>query len=788
MRKLKIEQVGDGSSSRDPTSGAEMAPTVPPRIVLGAVRGGAERALLASHFVNSGATLFLFDRQTGPASDVVARLVASLDDDTVVLAPVRVAWLPAETGGSRTTAWRDLVSLSDPRDPSERTKRHLLAQGETARWTIAEAEPATLAVLRARWKQRTGGGIDADFAGFVARQAELALERAEVRVQGRRYKAPRITPADVAATPGYRECVARLAQELGRSEGEIHAEAAGYLHELRSDRSPFVLDLLMRFFRWAYSRAYGEIDLVPGQVEALGPLLARYPALILPSHKANLDAPIVDTVLWEHGLAPPTLFAGINMSFWPMGPLMRKAGRIFVRRGITGNPVYRFALREYLAYMIERRFSLEWFPEGTRSRTGKLLPPKLGLLTYVVDAYRQGRIEDVKLIPIAVVYDQVYETADFIREARGEAKPAESFRWMLSYLRELRRPYGKAYLRIAEPLSMREALGPPDPGADPKSPESLLAMQKLALAVSWRTNQVIPITGIALVAFALLATGGRAVPRARLERYARMAVAHARARNQPLADSARLDEPGKLDAALDALTATGVVARHDTGHETVYGIGDDQHIAAAFYRNSMLHFVLDRAIGELSILTAARASPKEREEAFFAAAVRSRDALKFEFFFRERPAFERALGEEMELVSPEWRELLRSADTPEEAFRTIFGGVGTAHSALRAFVEAYRLVAELLVRAPIDAPADRATIVTAACGLGRQHLLEQKLRNAEAVSRPLFATALDLAAHLRLTEPGPDIAERRAAFLARLGETAATLEMIETMTRETLEA
>jgi glycerol-3-phosphate O-acyltransferase len=766
---------------------ATIEPAASPRIVLGAVRGAVERSLLERRFAGSGDRLFLFDRQAGPASNDVARLVASLDDDRVVLAPVRVAWLPPEHGGRRAVDWRDLLSLSDPRYPSERIKRRLAGRAETGRWTIAEAEPASLATLRARWKQRTGGGIDSDFAGFVARQAELALERAEVGVQGRRYKAPRITPEDVAATPGYRECVTRLAEELGRSEGEIQAEAAGYLHELRTQRSPLVLDLMMRFFRWAYSKAYGEIDLVPGEVEALEPLLARWPALILPSHKANLDAPIVDTVLWEHGIPPPTLFAGINMSFWPMGPLMRKAGRIFVRRGITGNPVYRFALREYLAYMIERRFSLEWFPEGTRSRTGKLLPPKLGLMTYVVDAYRQGRIEDVKLVPVAVVYDQVFETADFIREARGEAKPAESFRWMLSYLRALRRPYGKAYLRVGEPLSMREALGPPDPAIDPKSPEALLAMQKLALAVSWRTNQVTPITGIALVSFALLATGGRAVPRARLERFAGLAVAHAKARSQPLAESARLDEPSKLDAALEALISSGVVVQHDTGHDTVYGVGNDQHIAAAFYRNSMLHFVLDRAIGELAVLSAARAAPLEREEAFFGAAVRSREALKFEFFFRERPAFERALGEEMDLIEPQWRELLRTAVTPEAAFRAIFNGIGTAHSALRAFVEAYRVVAELLTRAPLDRPVDREAIVAAARGLGQQHLLEHKLRNAEAVSRPLFATALDLAANLRLTDPGPDLAERRAAFLNRLGETVATLGTIETITRETLE-
>ena len=758
-----------------------------PTILLAAARGRTERTLIERWAAGRDAKLFLFERQPGPASSEVARLVASLDADRAVLAPVRVAWLPADER-RRASALRDFVLQRDPRRPSERTKRGLVQRGASERWTIAEAQPASLAELRARWKQRTGGGIAADFAGFVARQAELALERAEVAVQGRRYKAPRVEAQDVMASPGFREGLARLAAELGRPEDVLRAEAAGYLHELRTERSPFVLDGLMRLFRWAYSRAYSEIDIVPEQIERLRETLARHPALILPSHKANLDAPIVDTVLWENGIPPPTLFAGINMAFWPMGPLLRKSGRIFLRRGIGAQPVYRFALREYLAYMVERRFDFEWFPEGTRSRIGKLLPPKLGLMTYVADAYRQGRVEDVMLVPVALVYDQVYETIDFMREAQGGAKPAEGLRWMLGYMRQLRRPYGKAYLRFAEPLSMRETLGPPDPSTDPKSPQALLAMQKLALAVSWRTNQVTPITGIGFVAFALLATGGRAVPRSRLGRYAALAVAHARARNQPLADSARLDEPGKLDAALDALLGSGVISRHDSGQEPVYGIASEQHVAAAFYRNSMLHFVLERAIGELAVLRAAEAPANEREAAFFDAAVRLREALKFEFFFRERPAFERALGEEMNLVRRDWRDALRAAASPEQAFRTIFDGVGTAHSALRSFVEAYWVVAELLVRCPPNATVDRNVLLSSALGLGRQYWLEQKLRHAESVSRPLYATGLDLAAHLRLLAPGPDVGERRAGFERRLREALDTLATVESITRETLSA
>lgn len=599
-------------------------------------------------------------------------------------------------------------------------------------------------------------------------------------------EAARITPGEVAASSGFRAGLPALAQRLGRSEEDVRREAEAYLHELRTKRNLIVLDWLMRFFRWAYRRAYDKIDIAPEQLAMLGETMARHPTLVLPSHKANLDAPIVDTVLHHHGIPPPTLFAGINMSFWPMGPVLRNAGRIFLRRGIGDQPVYRFALREYIACMVERGCDFEWFPEGTRSRTGKLLPPKLGLMTYVVEAYRRGRVDDVMLAPVALVYDQVYETADFIREARGETKPAENFRWMMEYVRELRRPYGTAYLRFAEPLSMRAALGPPDPQTDPKSPQALLAMHKLALAVSWRTNEVTPVTGISLVAFALLATGGRAVPRARLERYAQLAVGHLRARDRPIATSGELDRPGRLDAALDALLASGVIERDEAEGEAFFTIAEGQHIAAAFYRNAMLHFVLERAIGELAVLDAAREPAERREATFFAAAVRLRAALKFEFFFRERPEFECALGEEMDRVRPEWRGMLVAADGPEAAFRAIFAGMGTAHSALRPFVEANWVIAELLTEVSADRSVDRPALLDKALARGRRHLLEHRLRNPEAVSKPLFSTAFDLAAHLRLTEPMPGVAQRRTTFERQLGEALETLATIEDITRGTI--
>src|SRR5207247_7828885 len=122
---------------------------------------------------------------------------------------------------------------------------------------------------------------------------------------------------------------------------------------------------------------------------------------------------------------------GINMNFFPMGGLMRRTGIFFIRRSFKDNEVYKFVLRQYIDYLIEKRFPLEWYIEGGRSRSGKLLPPRFGLLAYVVDSYRRGRADDVALIPVSIAYDQISDVQDYAHEQRGGVKQRESFGWFV---------------------------------------------------------------------------------------------------------------------------------------------------------------------------------------------------------------------------------------------------------------------------------------------------------------------------------------------------------------------
>jgi len=430
------------------------------------------------------------------------RLEAALaTGDDPLLAPLRIAWLPAERDGRRTARVVDLLKLGDPRDPDRLRERWVLHR-HPDRVRIVAGEPAPASELRERWRRActADAGSTVGLAEFVARQAALALERAERRLRGARYKVPRFVHEDILSRPAFQGGLAQLAREQGRNEARVARQAARYLREIAATHSPFVIDLTVQLWQRLYTRGYGEeLHYDRGQLEGVGALAQQHPVVLLPSHKSNLDHPVLQYMLYENGFPPNHTAGGINMNFFPIGPLVRRSGVFFIRRTFKDNPVYKLVLQHYIDFLVEKRFPLEWYIEGGRSRSGKLLPPRFGLLAYVVDAYRRGRSEDVFLLPVSIAYDQISDVGDYAAEQRGAAKERESLGWFLRILRRLRRRYGQIRIRFGEPLSLAKALGPPDPEARPDADENSLALQKLAFEVCVRINNATPVTAVSLV-------------------------------------------------------------------------------------------------------------------------------------------------------------------------------------------------------------------------------------------------------------------------------------------------
>jgi glycerol-3-phosphate O-acyltransferase len=686
-------------------------------------------------------------------------------DPEVRLVPIRVAWLPEEHGGLRAARLTDLVPGRDPYHPSERRQRTLSRQ--PGRATVLAGEPATIGELRQRWQETTGGD---DFAAFVARRATLALDRAEYQLRGPRYRTPSLVKEEILSS---RRFLSGL-RELGSSP----AEAGRVLDELVAGWSRRLIDIMPTIGRMIFQRGFDpRIDFDDAQVERLRAAMRQNPAILLWSHRSNLDTLVLAAALQEKGLPPAHLFAGNNMAFGPMGAILRRAGVIFIRRSVGDDQLYRYALREYVGYVLEKRFNLSWSIEGGRSRTGKMLPPRLGLLSYAADAYLAGRVDDVLLLPVSITFDQLNEIAEYAEYARGAPKKPEGFGWLYGFIKaQGARKYGKIYVRFGEPVALSDFLGPRSGKIATDEAARRLALAKTAFEVAWRVNQGMPVTATAAVTTILLAMHGAALTFGQIRLGLTDGLAYLDSRDIPRTASLRaLSAPGPVRATLDALVAGGLVTVSQDGREPVWMIGPDQQLAATFYRNSLVHFLLDTALCELAVLRAGE-SAGDPVAAFWTEIAALRDLLKFEFYFREREEHLAGIRAEMNRHDPRWEEHLLAGPEGVETLLSQMRPL-VSHIVVRPFVGAYRLVADVLVED--GGLIEDQEVIRRALGLGRQYVAQRRLRSSESVSVLLFQTALQLAANRGLLDDGEDVAARRAGFLAELRGLLRRLDTIE---------
>ena len=720
----------------------------------------------------------------GPAAAEVPGEVLDRGEDTV-LVPVRVAWLPEERAGRRAARLADMMPGRDPYRPSERQQQRILAR-QPSRARVLVGEPATIGALRRRWAEATGGEDPDDFGAYVARRATLALDRAEYQLRGPRYKTPSLVKEEILASRRFREGLGRVRRGADEAVGTPASleEAGEILDELAAGWSRRLIDVLPTVGRLIFQRGFDpQIDYDETQVERLRAALARHPGIMLWSHRSNLDNLVLTAAMQEQGLPPAHVFAGINMAFGPMGALLRRAGVIFIRRSTGDDPLYKYVLREYVGYVLEKRFNLSWSIEGTRSRTGKMLPPRLGLLSYAADAYLQGRVDDILLLPVSITFDQLHEIAEYADYARGGTKKPEGFGWLYGFVKaQGARHYGKVYVRFGEPVPLSSFLGPPGGPVALDPAARRLALQKTAFEVAWRINQGMPVTATATITTILLAMHGTGLTFDEIRLALADGLSYLSSRSVPRTASAQaLAAAGPVRATLDALVAGGLVTFVGDGREPVWLIGPEHQLDATFYRNSAVHFLLDTALCELAVLRA-RDDSTDPVGAFWAEIAWLRDLLKFEFYFREREEHRRQVRAEMERHDPAWESRLRSGPGAADALLTEMRPL-VSQVIVRPFVEAYRLVADVLatedVSPGVDTLADDAEVTRGALGLGHQYVAQRPLRGSESVSVLLFQTALQLARNRGLFDPGPELAKRRAAFLTELRNLLRRIDHIE---------
>ncbi len=723
-----------------------------PLILLAEPGSGIERGLVKRWLREAGVRPSAVLPLDSPGLD---RSLAATSPDTVITA-ARVAWLPPERDGERRIRWADVLSQVNPGRPPVFWQRAIMRR-EPGRAQMVVAEPATVAALRERW------GGTGSFAQFVSRQARLALDRAERARLGYRYKVPKDVAEAIGDSPEYRADVAALAARLGLTEPETAERTRAALDSLVASMSPVAVDLLYGALRPLHAYAW-DVQADTAGLARLRELNRRHALVFLPSHRSYADPLLLADVLAEHDFPRNHIVGGDNLRIWPISLLARRAGFVFIRRSSGDDEIYKLALREYLGYLLAKRFNLEWYMEGGRSRTGKLRPPRYGLLAYVAGAVARGRASDACLVPVAITYDQLREVSAMAAEQGGAAqKKPEGLSWLASYARGQLTRVGTVHICFAEPLSVADALGPGGQGDDPDVRR--LAVQKMAFEVAVRINRVTPVTATALVTLALLGVRDRALTLGQVRGVLEPLRSFLAERGLPYSGDVLRTGTG-VRQVLDALAQQNVVTIYTGGEEPVYAIERGQHLVAAFYRNSAIHHFVHRAIAELVLLR----KPGDRWDE----AMRLRDQLKFEFFFPDKESYRQELGAELRRLHPSWETVADGRAVLERA------RVLVASRVLRSFLDAQLVVAERLAAHPPGQPIAESGFLDECGGVGRQMLLQGRLHGPESLSRELFSGALKLAANQDLIGPGgEELARGRRAFAARLRDLVGRLIVID---------
>lgn len=532
-------------------------------------------------------------------------------------------------------------------------------------------------------------------------------------------------------------------EKQGQSIATLEKKANDILKTIAADMRYGWLRVLDAFIDVIWSRIYDGIVVDEAGLAAVRSAARRGSVVLVPSHKSHVDYLVLSQVFFKDGMMPPHIAAGENLNFWPVGHIFRRSGAFFIRRSFKGDKLYTVMFAAYVRRLLKEGHAVEFFIEGGRSRTGKLLAPKMGMLSMCVDPVLDGAINDVSFIPVSIGYEKVVEAKSYAKELHGGEKKKEAVTGLLSSTKVLRSRYGRVYVDFAEPISLRVfaaargyEIGPEGENEEPRR----VLVGQLGHRIVYGINEVTRVTPTSVAALVLLAGARRGLAESDLYDGADRAIEFLERRDARISS---LLVPGTRRAALRE--ALGRFASENLllmtpapDGATIFQVNDAGRLALDYYKNNILHFFVPYAVVSLSVLTYANGgSPIEDVKS---RAQRLSHLLKNEFSFRVDRAFGDNFADAVEALVAH-RTLVRDEDTlavtpngREEAF--VLAGL------LAGFFEAYRLVTDALLELPGPTPESR--FLQLALERGGRQLLEGRIARAEAVSQPLMRTGLAL--------------------------------------------
>lgn len=427
-------------------------------------------------------------------------------------------------------------------------------------------------------------------------------------------------------------------ESRSQSLHQVRKQADSYLDEIAAKYNPTFVSFACMPVRWLLNTMYDGIVLDKEGLQRLKTSAQKGPLILIPCHKSHMDYIILSYVLYTNNMPAPHIAAGKNLSFWPMGALFRAGGAFFIRRTFSGAAVYSRVFAEYIHKLLEEGFNIELFIEGGRSRTGKLLMPKLGFLTLLLNAFKNRACEDLIFAPIFIGYDQVLEESAYLEEVAGGKKEPESLSKVLQARRFLKRRYGKIYINFHTPISLKELLEEFDKElAEMPSKEQNALCRNLGWRVINAIDQASVVTPHALVASAALNCASPRFTADELKQVVDTYTAFLFSQNAKLTDTLMMDPQRACEQALENYIQRKMIELpgSEKGMPTEaaqYILPAPKRLLLEYYKNNGIAYFVPAAFTAAAIL---------EKDAFQFSATDLHDRYKFlQNFFKYEFAFD----------------------------------------------------------------------------------------------------------------------------------------------------
>ena len=528
---------------------------------------------------------FWGDRTDYRISDAMRTLVnAAFDDATldVDLVPVTVLW--GRAPDRKESLLRILLSENWARVGRFRRMLSIMVNGRNLFVQFGEPLSLRSAVNEGADKSRTVRRLTRTLRLLLARQRAAAI--------GPDLSHRRTMATQVLRASAVRRAMVDEMRSKKISRRDALKLAQNYVAEIAANYSHIFVAFMAKGLSWFWTRLYDGVEL--HHAEQLHQVIDDNEVIYVPCHRSHIDYLLLSYVIYYKGYAIPHIAAGINLNMAGIGRYLRKGGAFFMRRSFKGNALYTMVFMKYLGLMMARGHSLEYFIEGGRSRTGRLLQPKTGMLSMTLRSYLRDPKRPIVFLPVYFGYERLVEGKTYVREMLGKPKEKESFFGMLRTLPALRKRFGKVHVSFGEAIHLDQVLQRHDPQNRravekiERPPWLSLAVDELAERIMTNINGAACVAPMNLIALALLATPKQSMLESDLARQFELYASLLRqASYSPLVwvtdtDGASIVRHGERMGVIQRL-------KHPLGD--VMQMTEENSVLMTYFRNNVLHLM-----------------------------------------------------------------------------------------------------------------------------------------------------------------------------------------------------